>query len=721
MEDANVQLVPETGLEAFADGVRFITEGYISYAEEVICNRAFPDLYDGLKPVNRRVLYSMYRDNKKRLVKSANIVGSVMEKYHPHSDSSIYKSFVSLVDKNGSARVPWIKGQGAFGSVTSNADAAAMRYTEVMLSSYSEMLFGEMFGIDYRPNFDATLNEPVVLPVRFPSVLVNSTSGMAVGFSSNIPSFNLVDVCNLVIEFINDGECSTVIEPDFVTGGYYVKSNKELMKLMKTGSARLKLRAKYERNVSSASALFYELPAGIVIESVLRRINEVGISALKDASNMSDFEHSFGMKATARSKNRADEMIVELFKKTQLQTNFKAMITLVREGVPVTLGVWDVIRDWVAWRRRVLIKEYNHRLEVHIDESRKAFAFMEIIKNPELKDELVNIVTHQGANKGVEFIKKNFNRELFDDEIAKWAVRRGLNEFHKGDKYEDQYAEAMQKINYDRKAIADPDTVILEEMKAIIAEYASEHIRRTEVTTVDYAFSDDGEEEEIIDGSSCAYTLKDGFIRKLRYYSTSEGDGYTTIEGYANDVLLAIDNRGRVIRIYCEDLPYTNTSDLGLYIARYAGLDETDDYRIMWIGRLTGEVLTLLYKDGKVGFLDTSEWSNNFRKVKVIEKGISQSSAHYLGAVLEEVPDILFVTDTSGRVAWVHTDTIKRKDRTARTSVFKLKGANLLDSYYATDEVSSLLVFRERDKYHEKMTKFDPADFIGDVASFIAI
>jgi len=197
--------------------------------------------------------------------------------------------------------------------------------------------------------------------------------------------------------------------------------------------------------------------------------------------------------------------------------------------------------------------------------------------------------------------------------------------------------------------------------------------------------------------------------------------GHYEFHGYANDTLLAFDNRGRILRIYCEDLPYTNQTDMGIYIARYAGLSEADDYRITWLGRLDGSKLTLLYKDGTIGFVDTEEWVNNHRRVKVLEKGISIKSAPTLGEVLNYVPEMLFVTDTSGKVGWTYLSTVKQKDRTARTRVFTLKEGDVLDSYYATDAVTGALVFTNPGKYRGKLVPFVESEFLGNYEDFVSM
>ena len=203
-----------------SSGVSYIANGYVDYAAEVITELTIPDLYDGLKPVTRKLLWTFYQKGKKAhsLITSSTLSGDVLA-YHPHNADAIYKAGALLTDLNGFSAFPLVRGHGNLGNVSSGAKPAAPRYTEIALHENAKELFGEMDGIDLVPNFDATLQEPRVLPASFPMVLVNPSEGIAVGFSSKIPSFNFNDVIDLTIEYLRDGECHTVIAPDFTTRG----------------------------------------------------------------------------------------------------------------------------------------------------------------------------------------------------------------------------------------------------------------------------------------------------------------------------------------------------------------------------------------------------------------------------------------------------------------------------------------------------------------------
>ena len=716
----NVTKLPD--ISAISPGVKYIADGYIDYSREVICGRALADIRDGLKPVNRRILYTLSTGKSKAMTKCARISGNVLA-YHPHGEGSVYEALVLMTDRNGSLAFPTIEGQGSFGGVYKTDKAAAMRYTEARLHSNAEEYFGDMNGIKMIPNFDSTTTEPEVLPVTFPAVLVNSTSGIAVGFRANIPSFNFVDVCNLVKEYIENGECKTVIAPDFVTGGYYVKNNKELQKLMRYGTGKIKLRGR-ATSVNNEIQVT-EVPFGKTIQGLLKQIDSANISTIRSTMDADDSSKDLKFIVYCKNKSVVDETLYAIYKNTDFQYTYSAAITVIDGGVPKTLGVWQIIEKWVEWRRSVIEKEYKFRLEGLYASVAESRAFMEIVKHKELKEQLVNIVTKEGKKAGVDFILANYDNTIITPELAEWCVNRRLTDFTSGGAHEANYNKALIGITSVENVLNNIDAEIVRQMNNLIATYGRNHKRRTEVTTTDYEFIDSVEESvKQKDTSPCAYDFKNGFLRKLRSkppVATSTAE--FLFDGTASDTLIAFDNRGRILRIYCEDMPFSAGADMGVYLQRYFGLmNESDDYKITWVGRMAGQKLMLLYKDGNVGFVDTAEWMENSRNVKVLEKGISAMSADSLGLVVEYTDEIansmLFVTDESGRAGWVYPKELKQKDRTARTRAFTLYKNTPIDSYFFCDVVKGQLLFNNMSDLHGYMRKFNIADFRGNVEDF---
>lgn len=707
-------------IETLSDGVKYIINGYFEYIQEVISDRALPELRDGFKPVNRRITYTLHNGKYKNFIKSGRIVGDVMGTLHPHGDASIYEAMVLMTDKNGGLAFPLVAGRGNLGGVYKTDPPAAMRYTEVKIHSNCEEYFQDMNGINMIPNFDATTTEPEVLPVRFPAVLVNSTSGIAVGFRSNIPSFNFVDVCELVKEYINKGTCETIIYPDFVTGGYYVKNDKEAMKLMKYGMGKIKLRGRTEINGKEISVT--EIPYGKTIQGLVKQINDKDIKSIRNAYDADDFDHGLMFCVDCKSKASVNDALNALYKESDFQYTYSADITVVENGLPKRYGVWTIIEHWVKWRKEVLSREYNarlHNIENSILQSR---AFMEIMKYPEKKEQLVLIITKEGSEKGVEFILNNYDNDIITPDLARWICQRRLADFHNGGKYADQYKDLLKQLDICKNVINDTDSEILRQMDELIHKYGSVMKRRTEVTDVDYVFDSSTSALKVKDTSSCVYDYKDGFLRKLKTSSKQDNLQFE-FKGNASDTLIAFDNRGRLLRIYCSDIPFVSSSEMGIYLPRYFNFEEESDYRITYLGKLDGSLLMLLYTDGNVGFVDQSEWLNNKRSIKVLEKGISVANANKLGAVvnlsgIDNIDNkVLFEVDNRDHMGWVYIKDIKRKDRTARTKVFSPYRDAYLTHYMIVPDTESNMVLNNLDKYYGKLRNAY-RDFIGNTLSF---
>lgn len=709
-------------LEQLDPGLRYLSNGYIDYAKSVIGDRALADYRDGLKPVQRRIMYLMKLNNIKRFTKCAKLSGDA-SCLHPHGEGSVYEALVLMTDRNGSLAFPLVAGRGSFGGFYKTDTAAAMRYTEAMPSANTEEYFGEMNGIEMMPNFDSTMEEPTALSVNFPSVLVNGSTGIAVGFKANIPTFNFNDVCNLVKEYITTGDCTTVICPDFVSGGYYVKNNKELQKLMRTGTGKIKLRGRVDIVGNTINVV--EIPYGKTLQGLVKQINALDSKSIKRAYDADDSSHGLIFTVACKSAQVTNEVLYQMYKNTDFQYNYSADITVVDNGVPMRIGVWQLVKKWTDWRAEVLVKEYTHRLNSYKEAIKQSLAFMEIIKYPELKDKLVYIITHDGKPAGVQFVKENFDSTIITPDLASWCCDRRLPDFHTGGKYLDVYNKSVGELSRCEDIINNPLNEVLRETDVLLAKYGKQYQRKTEVTLTDYEFADDSTQtQQVVDSSPCTYALRDGFLKKMRY--NTEKGASRIFDGMSDDVIIALDNRGRIIRVYASDIPYHGADDTGLYLPRYCDLlTESDDYRITWAGRLTGSTLLLLYKDGNIGYIGTSEWQDNSRKVKVLEKGFAPSVANKLGAVVDlgnykSVEDLmLYMVDAEGRLAWEYLRNIKRKDRQAKTRVLNLVHDVPLDSFALVDSVKGALLFNNCEKYYGKLKHCNyETEFNGETSDF---
>lgn len=705
-------------------GVAYITDGYLEYAQSVIIERALPMLYDGMKPVNRHILYTLVKNKISKPRKSAKVVGDTLT-FHPHGDASVYKAMVLMADQNGSMAFPVIAGVGNFGGVDKTDSPAAMRYTEVSLHKNASEYTRCMGGVPMIPNYDDTEMEPSYFPVSFPAVLVNATSGIAVGFSCNIPSFNFIDVCNLVKEFIRDGKCSTVIAPDFVTGGYCVKNDRELRKLMETGKAKLQIRGRY--TTDGKKIIVTEVPYGKTIQQLIRQVNDIadnkdkGTKSIRNAYDVDDYDCEGRFTIDCYKKTDIDQAFLELIKYTDFQYSYSANIMVVKDRVPIQIGVWGIIAEWVKWYRKIIKKQLQLDRDAVAANAGHARAFMAICRNEEKKLELLQVIGKYGKPEGIKYIRKNFTRDEVPENEIDFCASQGAPSYYNGGKYKNiaETAEAeLKRLDAD---LNDIDGYISRDMDRLINTYGPQMQRRTEITTKDFKFHETErvKGEPIIDNSPCVYELKDNFLRKLHNASLAVPDVRMTAT--VSSQLMFIDNRGRILRLNGDDIEYTK-GDYGQYIPRMCGLDETgDDYRILYMCPVDGRKLVLLYRDGNIGVLDTSEWVGNTRSVKVLNKGINPASAPYLGAVIDdELKDRLFCMTNNGEIGWVDFDSLPEKGRTARTRAFNLKEGSYLTHYLmlSTDEsmdfLSNTMIYYKKMKYLERAE-----DFTGDSSQFI--
>ena len=358
-----------------------LEQSYLSYAMSVIVGRAIPDVRDGLKPVQRRILYGMYEagnTHSKPFVKCARIVGNVMGNYHPHGDSSIYDALVRMAQPF-SMLVPLVDPQGNFGSIDGD-NPAAMRYTEARLAAVTDMITEDIIGknvtMPFVDNFDGSLKEPAFLPSRIPNLLVNGTTGIAVGMSTNILPHNLTEVMNAVVEAINVGDnfryedvAKHIKGPDFPTGGI-VAGEEGVKKYLKTGQGRVIIRAKYhiENEKNRQAIIIDEIPYTVNKANLIEKIADlasagkvVGISELRDESDKNGLRIYIGLKKDVNP----DFIISYLYKNTQLEVTKNVQnLALTNNGLkPEILNIRDFIQHFIQTREEIIYKRTEHFLK----------------------------------------------------------------------------------------------------------------------------------------------------------------------------------------------------------------------------------------------------------------------------------------------------------------------------------------------------------------------
>ena len=435
-----------------------VRQSFIDYSMSVIVSRALPDLRDGLKPVHRRILYTMYEDNltpDKPFRKSATTVGAVLGRYHPHGDTSVYDAMVRMA-QDFSYRYVLVEGHGNFGSIDGDG-AAAYRYTEARLSKLSLELLRDINKntIDFEPNFDNTTKEPVVLPSRFPNILVSGTMGIAVGMATNIPPHNLSEVIDGCVAYIDNNDITIpelmeyIKGPDFPTAAT-ILGNNGIKKAYETGRGTITIRSKVEivENNNKNQIIITELPYQVNKKALQERIGELvrekiidGISDLHDESNL---KNGIRLVVTLKKEANANVVLNNLFKHTQLQTNFGIIFLMLDDGRPKILNLKEIISKYIEYQKIVIIR----RTKFDLDKAEKRVHILEGYKIAlDNIDEVIKIIRNSESDviAKQELMSRFGLSDIQSDAILEMKLRRltGLER----SKIEEELKELLELID----------------------------------------------------------------------------------------------------------------------------------------------------------------------------------------------------------------------------------------------------------------------------------
>jgi len=548
-------------------------KSFLTYAMSVIIDRALPDVRDGLKPIHRRILYTMYESNltnDKPFRKSATAVGDIMGRYHPHGDASIYDALVRMA-QDFSMRYMLISGHGNFGSIDGDPPAA-MRYTEARLSKISDEMLSDIDKetVDWDPNYDETRKQPRVLPSRFPNLLVNGSSGIAVGMTTNIPPHNLTEVINAVICVMNnpDAELDDIMEhltgPDFPTRGI-IMGRAGIRAAYATGRGRMHVRARTEfeefsqgRTRIIVTELPYQVNKARLLEAIAENVKNKrieGISAMRDESDRD------GMRIVIELKRDANPQVVlnRLYTQTQMQITFAiVMLALIdNQSQPRILSLRQMLDEYITFQREIV----RRRSEYELKKARERAHILEGLRIAvDNIDEVIHIIRTSYDNAKERLMERFELTEIQAQAILDMRLRslQGLER----DRIEKEYAEIQEKISYYLMLLDNQDmldAVLIEELTEIRDKYGDE--RRTEIAIIE----DEIDIEDLIDEEECVYTLTHaGYIKRqpastyrsqrrggrgIMAMTTREEDYVETLfTASTHDYILFFTNHGRVYR-----------------------------------------------------------------------------------------------------------------------------------------------------------------------------
>ena len=572
--------------------VEEIEQSFIDYSMSVIVSRAIPDLRDGLKPVHRRILYSMYESGylpSAQYKKCARVVGDVMGKYHPHGDSSIYEALVRMA-QDFSYRYMLIDGHGNFGSMDGDP-AAAYRYTESRLSKISLELLRDINKntVNFVPNFDESLEEPEVLPSRFPNILVNGTMGIAVGMATNIPPHNLGEVIDGCVAYIDnpdidtDGLMQYIKGPDFPTGAV-ILGNSGIKKAYETGKGTITIRCKaeIEEEGSKHRIVITEIPYGLNTLELKKRIGELVrdkiIEGIADYHEETNLENGIKIVITLKKEANGSVVLNNLYKHTQLQTSFGINLLMIDNGTPRTLGLKDIISKYIDFQREVIIR----RTQFELDKAEKRVHILEGYKIAlDNIDEVIRIIKESKADsEAKEKLMSKFGfSEIQTDNILELKLRRltGLER----EKIEEELNALHKEIDRLRGILADNNKVlaiIKEEMLDIKSRFGDDRRTKIDMTAIDYI-----EDESLIPVEDVLVVLThNGYIKRTTsdtFKAQNRGGvgikGMTTndedfVEQMINisthDSTLFFTNKGKVYRIKGYEIPEFGRQSKGIPI-----------------------------------------------------------------------------------------------------------------------------------------------------------
>ena len=570
---------------------------YIDYAMSVIVSRALPDARDGLKPVHRRILYAMYEDgitSDKPYRKSANTVGSVLGRYHPHGDSSVYDAMVRMA-QDFSMRYPLIDGHGNFGSVDGDG-AAAMRYTEARMSKIASYMMTdiEKNTVDFMPNYDDRLQEPTVLPARVPALLVNGSSGIAVGMATNIPPHNLAEVINGIIKIIDEDEVtdedlmSVIKGPDFPTEGL-ILGREGIKQAYKTGKGKITLRA--ETNIEEmsgnrqriiVSSLPYQVNKANLIKAISDLSKEKKIEGISECRDESDRKEKVRVVIELKRDTNAQVVLNQLFKHTQMQTTFGIIMLALVNGEPKILTLRQALDCYIEHRKEVITRRTQFDLD-------KALARAHILEGLRIAidniDEVIQII-----------------RSSYDDAKEKLMDRFGLSDVQaqaildmrlktlsglQREKIEEEYKQLMELIEHLR-AILGSEKLLFDVMKEELIEIRDKFgdERKTKIVASEAEI----EVEDLIKEEECVVALTHyGYIKRMpidTYRSQKRGGkgitGMATRENdfvkeifiaSTHDTILFFSNKGKLYKLRGYEVPEAGRTAKGTAIVNLLSLD----------------------------------------------------------------------------------------------------------------------------------------------------
>lgn len=673
--------------------VSTIRENFMPYAMSVILSRAIPEI-DGFKPSHRKLLYTMYKMGllTGNRTKSANIVGATM-KLNPHGDSAIYDTMVRLSRGYEALLHPYVDSKGNFGKFYSRDMAwAASRYTEAKLAPICNELFRDIDKdtVDFVDNYDNTMKEPSLLPVAFPSVLVNANTGIAVGMASNICSFNLKEICETTASLIRDPNHdvkSTLPAPDFIGGCQIIYDEKAINQVYETGRGSIKLRAKYEYDKSANCIDILSIPSTTTSEVIIEKIIDlVKQGKVKEISDIRDETGIDGLKITIDLKRGIDpdKLMAKLYRFTTLEDSYACNFNVLIGGVPRVLGVKALLEEWVAFRiecvrRRTYFDRNKKADKLHLLKGLEKILLDidKAIKIIRETDEEVEVVPNLMIGFGIDKIQAEYVAEIKLRHLNREYILKRTKDIEDLEKEIEELDEIL-------KSKSKIKSIIVKELKSIADKYGEP---RKSIIIYDDTAKYEEEIREVPDYPVTFFFTKEGYFKKitpqsLRMSNThklKDGDEIMQEIEFSNNCdLLFFTDKCQVYKAKASDFADTKASVLGDYIPAKLSMDEEENAVFMVATKDYKGMLVFAFENGKAAKVPLEAYLTKTNRKK-LTGAYSDKSPLCSMVFIPEDTELLFKS-SSGRMLLVHTGALSLKTTrsTQGVAVMKLKKGHRL-------------------------------------------
>ena len=647
---------------------------FMPYAMSVIVSRAIPEI-DGFKPSHRKLLYTMYNMGllTGSTIKSANIVGRTMQ-LNPHGDAAIYDTMVRLSEGHAALLHPFVASKGSFGKAYSrDMQCAAARYTEAKLAPISAELFSDIDKdtVDFVDNYDATMKEPVLFPVTFPTILVNANMGIAAGMASSICSFNLREVCETTIAYIKDNDINiadTLLAPDFSIGGELLYNRDEMEKIYESGRGSFKVRGTYVYDKANNCIDIKSIPPTTTTEAIIEKVIDlVKAKKITEINDIRDETDLGGLQITIDLKRGVDhqKLMKKLFKMTPLQDSFACNFNILIASSPRVMGVREIISEWVAYRsecvrRRVYFKLSKAKERLHLLKGMEKI-LLDI-------DKAIKIVRETAEEKEVvPNLMIGFGIDETQAEYVAEIKLRHLNREYILKRLED--IESLEKEIEDMQSILDSKSrikkIIISELEQVIKKYGTD--RKTAIISASEEQMD--EVEEVIDDSPVTlFFTKDGYFKKITPLSLrmsgeqklKEGDEICQVIESSNDKdLLFFTTNAQVYKSRVIDFSDGKASVLGDYVAGKLGFDDGESSIYMVDTKDYSGFMVFVFDNGRVARVPLSSYQTKTNRKKLIKAYCNKYKLHTVIHCESECD--LLIKSTNGRMLLVNTASIPAK------------------------------------------------------------